>query len=148
MDQETLRSLEAAVGSTVYTAESRPLDLSTVNRMREAFLLPAAASGDEVHSAWLGQLPRTWCDLSTDERPSAPFGLDLGQGVNGGARMVVTRPCRVTDVVRVAATLDAVEVKQGRSGRLVLVTVLRTVSDVDGECARFYRTTVYKVGSS
>lgn len=144
MDQDTLREIEAAIGSTLYTVGPLPLDLSTVNRMHEAFLLPAAADGDEVHPAWLAQLLRTWCDLSTDDRPAPPLGVNLGKGVNGGARMVATRPCRVSDMVRVVGTLDSVEVKQGRSGTLVLVTVLRTVSDVDGECARFYRTTVYR----
>ncbi|MGH3756800.1 FAS1-like dehydratase domain-containing protein [Actinophytocola sp.] len=146
MDQDTLRTITAAVGSTVYTREPRALDLATINRLREAFLLPEVADRADVHSAWLGQLPRNWCDLSTDNRPEAPLGFDLGQGVNGGARMVVTRPCRVSDVVRVDATLDSVEVKEGRSGTLVLVTVRRRVSDVDGECVRFYRTTVYRAG--
>lgn len=144
MDADTLRTIRAAIGSTLYSAKPQALDVSTVDRLREVFLASDVAGEEFVHSAWLAQLPRTRCDLSKDSRPETPLGLDLGVGVNGGAKMVVTRRCRVSETVRVDTTLDSVEEKQGRNGSLVLVTVLRRVSDEDGECARFYRTTIYR----
>ncbi|MGO3327134.1 FAS1-like dehydratase domain-containing protein [Gordonia sp. (in: high G+C Gram-positive bacteria)] len=97
--------------------------------------LEAPAPGDELPPLWHWAALGRWAsssELSIDGHPFRGSFLppvELPRRMFAGGRVEFVRPLRVGDVTRRTSRVDEVTEKNGRSGRLVLVTVTTVLHD-------------------
>ncbi|MEJ9078301.1 MaoC family dehydratase N-terminal domain-containing protein [Gordonia malaquae] len=103
--------------------------------------LPGPAVGDELPPLWHWvALPR-WAASSQISVDGHPFRgsflppIDLPRRMFAGGRVEFLAPLRVGDLTRRESRVDSVVEKNGRSGKLVVVTVVTTLHTPAGEPA-------------
>ncbi|GAA5064892.1 3-methylfumaryl-CoA hydratase [Thermocatellispora tengchongensis] len=97
---------------------------------------PAPVEGAELPPGWHGLyfLPDLGLDAlrpdGTPARDGVVPGIDLPRRLFAGEEMTFHRPIRYGDTLDLTVSLDRMEDKHGRSGRLVFVTIAKTFGPV------------------
>ena len=149
MSQESPESFDAWVGRT---DESADQITQAPIRLMQATLDSANAAEMPSHLPplwhWLYFLPgERQSNIGTDGHPKRGGFLppvSLPRRMWAGGRLQFLRPLAVGEAVRRVSLIKSVNVKTGRSGTLVFVTVQHEVSDAGGVAIREEQDIVYR----